>query len=70
MELILVKTIKKSKAIEKLKISNKQLTKIITMDLETIIINNVHVPYLLSWFDGKTSKSYFIENLDPVTIDL
>ena len=69
MELVLVKVIKKSKAIEKLKITNKQLTKIITMDLETTIINNVHIPYLLSWYDGNISNSYFINNLDPVTIE-
>ncbi len=69
MELVLIKVIKKSKPIEKIKISNKPLSKIITMDLETILIDNVHVPYLLSWFDGSIKKSYFINNLDPVTID-
>jgi len=39
------------------------------MDLETVLIDNVHTPYLLSWYDGHTSKSYFINNLDPVTIN-
>jgi hypothetical protein len=34
------------------------------MDLETILINNTHTPYLLSWFDGKITKSYFISSLD------
>src|SRR6266511_365868 len=37
----------------------KQNRKVITMDLETILVNNIHVPYLLSWFDGKIAKSYF-----------
>jgi len=39
------------------------------MDLETILIDNVHVPYLLSWFDGNITNSYFINNLFPVTIE-
>jgi len=30
------------------------------MDLETITINNTMVPYLLCWYEGKNSKSYFI----------
>ena len=44
--------------------NNKFNTKILTMDLETIIINNIHTPYLLSWFDGLKTRSYFIYNLD------
>src|SRR6266567_1846033 len=70
MELILVKSIKNSKAIEKVKVSKKLDTKIITMDLETVLIDNIHVPYLLSWFDGNTTKSYIINPSDPVTIEL
>ena len=70
MNLVLVKIIKKSKSIEKVK-ENKNLDKnIITMDLETVLVDNIHIPYLLSWFDGSISKSYLIESLDPVTIDL
>jgi len=39
------------------------------MDLETILINNTHIPYLLCWYDGalafgKGSYSYFIKNLN------
>jgi DNA polymerase type B, organellar and viral len=68
-ELVLVKIEKKSKAIEKTKVNKKLDSKIITMDLETVLIDNVHTPYLLSWYDGITSKSYFINNLDPVTIN-
>jgi len=70
MELVLVKVIKKSKAIEKVKVNKKLDNKIITMDLETILIDNIHVPYLLSWFDGNTSNSYIINPSDPVTIEL
>jgi len=70
MELVLVKVVKKSKPIDKIKVSNKPLSKIITMDLETVLVNSIHIPYLLSWFDGSIKKSYFINNLDPVTIEL
>jgi len=30
------------------------------MDIETIVINNKHVPYLLAWYDGISSFSYYI----------
>jgi DNA polymerase type B, organellar and viral len=69
-ELILVKVIKQTKAISKTKVNNNRNTKIITMDLETILINNTHIPYLLSWYDGKISKSYFIESLYSNSLDL
>jgi hypothetical protein len=64
-ELYLYTIVKKTKAINKKKLPKnvKQNRKIVTMDLETILVNNIHTPYLLSWFDGKISKSYFIKNL-------
>ena len=70
MNLVLVKIIKKSKVIEKININKSLDDRIITMDLETVLIDNIHIPYLLSWFDGSITKSYFIESLDPVTIEL
>jgi len=33
--------------------------KFITLDIETKLIDNTHVPYLISYFDGKISKSFF-----------
>jgi hypothetical protein len=36
--------------------------KIITMDIETITIDNIQIPYLISWFDGDITKSYYIDN--------
>jgi hypothetical protein len=30
------------------------------MDIETKLINNVHTPYLICWYDGNQSYSYFI----------
>jgi hypothetical protein len=40
------------------------------MDIETILIDNIHVPYLLCWYDGQISKSYFINSLDNATIEM
>jgi hypothetical protein len=40
------------------------------MDLETIVLNNIHIPYLLCWYDGSINKSYIINSLDPTTIEL
>ena len=34
------------------------------MDLETILTNNTHIPYLLCWYDGIKTYSYFIINLE------
>jgi len=69
-ELVLVKVEKKSRAIVQSKVNKKLDNKIITMDLETVLIDNVHTPYLLSWFFGKLTKSYFRNDLNPVTIEL
>jgi hypothetical protein len=69
-ELTLVKVLKQTKPISKTKVSKILSNKIITMDLETILINNTHVPYLLSWYDGKINKSYFIKSLSNEGIAL
>jgi hypothetical protein len=69
MELVLVKVIKNTKAIKNVKLNKSLDSRIITMDLETVLIDNVHVPYLLSWFDGNTTKSYIINPADPVTVE-
>lgn len=49
-----------------LPINNSLSNKFITLDIETILINNNHIPYLISWYDGSTreKQSYFIKNLD------
>ena len=56
-------------------ISNKILSKnpklsnnFITMDLETILVNSIHVPYLLCWYDGNKSYSYFNNELNKSSI--
>jgi hypothetical protein len=67
-ELSLIKVEKKSKAIKQLKTLTKKTheDKFITMDLENILINNIHTPYCLSWYDGLKSKSYFIQGLESL----
>nr|YP_010146942.1 hypothetical protein K4014_mgp25 [Cyclocybe aegerita]QQP21451.1 hypothetical protein [Cyclocybe aegerita] len=62
-ELLLQKLVKKSSPMVPSKTAQKRDTKIITMDLETILINNKHIPYLLCWSDGNISKSYFIDSI-------
>jgi hypothetical protein len=68
-ELILVKTIKKTNPIKKTNISKKVDNRIITMDLETLLVNGIHVPYLLCWYDGIISKSYFIDSLSSQDLE-
>jgi hypothetical protein len=45
---------------------NQLNSKFITMDLETLNINNTLIPYLLCWYDGKIKKSYFITRLEEL----
>jgi DNA polymerase type B, organellar and viral len=40
------------------------------MDIETVLINNAHTPYLLCTYDGKKTKNYFIKNLNPSTLEI
>lgn len=42
------------------KINNKFLT----LDIETKLIDNCHVPYLISYFDGRNSRSFFSTDYD------
>lgn len=65
-ELALYTTIKKTSSILPKKASKKKSLdcKIITMDLETININNRLVPYLISYFDGIKTYSHFLEAPD------
>jgi len=47
-----------------LRVKNSKLNNdFITADIETIVKDGVHIPYLISFYDGKTSKSFF--NKDP-----
>lgn len=46
--------------------NNNRLFRFITMDLETVLVNNIHIPYLLCWYDGRKSYSYFLD-CNPTT---
>jgi hypothetical protein len=62
-KITLVKVIKKTTGIKnKVAGKSKLNQKIIIMDLETIIINKIQIPYLIKWYDGKNNYSYFIED--------
>lgn len=39
------------------------------MDIETVLIDNVHVPYLICFFDGQDSHSYWINTLDSLYLE-
>ena len=48
--------------VEKTKVNKTFKNNVITMDFETILIDNVHTPYLLCMFNGKYAKSYYIND--------
>jgi hypothetical protein len=62
--LLLLEVNKPTKYINKLSQSKKRDKKIITMDIETQVLNNEHIPYLISWYDGFITKSFFILDYD------
>jgi len=59
-KLELKKIFKKTGVFKKAKKDKKIINNFITMDLETQLIDNIHTPYLLSWYNGLISKSYYI----------
>jgi hypothetical protein len=36
------------------------------MDLETMVVENKHIPFLISWFDGTEIKSYYLTEFKDV----
>jgi len=69
-KLILKKIIKPTSPIKKVRKELKLRNKFITMDLETININGKLYPYLLCWYDGINTKSYYnnINTTDSIVI--
>jgi hypothetical protein len=43
-----------------LKPSSRLINNIITLDIETFIKDGIHIPYVISWFDGEKSNSYYL----------
>jgi DNA polymerase type B, organellar and viral len=62
-ELVLLSIEKSVKFINPLLLNTKLTNKIITFDIETLIKDNVHVPYAISWYDGEIKKSYVLSDI-------
>ena len=64
---ILLKTKElKTKFLRKLKKSQNPIPKIITIDIETIVIGGIHKPFLFSMYDGNKTYSWFSQNAKPL----
>ena len=63
-ELNLLTVKKPAKYFNKLEKDLNNDKKIITMDIETMIIENKHIPYLISWYDGTNIKSYYLPDYE------
>jgi hypothetical protein len=60
---ILLKTIKyKTEHMQITKKENKITNKFITLDIETMVLNGVHIPYNICFFDGYKSYSFYLSN--------
>jgi hypothetical protein len=59
-ELILLTIDKSVKFIKGLLPRGSLSNKFLTMDLETLIKNGVHVPYAISWYNGENCNTHFI----------
>ena len=57
------------KAFRKLQIEKELVTDFITLDIETIYINNRHTPYLVNGFDGKDHITSFNNDEDELFKD-
>jgi hypothetical protein len=61
-ELALLTIDKSVKYIKPLEKRGNKNNNFITMDIETFIKNNIHVPYCISFYDGKQTFSYYLTN--------
>ena len=52
----------KSKFISKLSINKSLTNNFLTFDFETYIKDNVLIPFCVSYYDGKKTKSFYLEN--------
>jgi len=65
-EIQLLKVSKSTKFIKPTKKSRTFNEKFLTLDIETKVINNVHKPYLISFYDGHISESFFLSDYSSV----
>lgn len=66
----LVVSDKSTKNLDKIKTSKNIKTKIITMDIETLLQRNVQKPYSISIFDGEKSRSFYLSDYESPEIML
>jgi hypothetical protein len=65
-EIQLLQVSKATRFIKRTKASRTFNEKFLTLDIETRVINNVHKPYLISFYDGKESLSFFLSDYSSV----
>jgi hypothetical protein len=53
--------------ISKLKKDKTEVNNFITLDIETFVDNNIIIPYIISFYDGVTSKSFYLT--DYINVD-
>nr|WUR10579.1 hypothetical protein [Elmerina hispida] len=64
---ILLKTIKfKTEYLKPIKKEKICRVKIITLDIETKVIGNVHIPYCICYYDGTKKESFYIKDFVDV----
>ena len=61
-ELLLKQKSRKVSFFESLKTDKKMTNKFITLDIETRTIDNVFIPYCISYFDGKKTFSFYLND--------
>ena len=61
-QLILKIIDKKVNTLQPIKKDIKYNCNIITLDIETIVINNKHIPYLICFYDGKDKYSFYLSD--------
>ncbi len=57
---------KPTRYIKQTKRSKRLSNKIVTLDIETQVVNNQHQPYLISYYDGKKSYSFYLTDYNSV----
>lgn len=61
-KVILKKIRRRVKFINKINIEKKEINKFITLDIETRTIDNIFIPYCISFFDGIKTFSFYLED--------
>jgi DNA polymerase family B len=65
-EIQLLQVTKATRFIKRTKKNRTFNEKFLTLDIETRVISNVHKPYLISFYDGKESLSFYLSDYSSV----